>query len=204
MPPERADHYLIAALGDKQPYARAVAALLLAISMTEDSFKALSNFKGIDELPANYRKEIQAYRTYTPYKAPASPIKFTREQVLEYIRLIPHNQEEFRAALKREEEYEKQHPELNPSLKPNTKGLGEAMVRKIEESPPFVGISDAARFIESAIATLTEADLPAIREARRKSIHGLSDETLYEFFAYTRIIEGIINRLDLYKDFRIH
>jgi hypothetical protein len=51
---------------------------------------------------------------------------------------------------------------------------------------------------------LTEADLPAVREARRKSIHGLSDESLYEYFAYTTIIRGVINRLDLYKEYRVH
>ena len=71
-------------------------------------------------------------------------------------------------------------------------------------SPPCQSLAGHDRFIESAIATLTADDLPFLREARRKSIHGVSDESLSEFFAYTTIIRGIINRLDLYKEFRVH
>jgi hypothetical protein len=78
------------------------------------------------------------------------------------------------------------------------------MRRQIEESPPFLEIEDHARFIESAIANLTEADLPLVREARRKSLHGLSDESLGEYFAFSRLILGVINRLDLYKEYRVH
>ncbi len=65
-------------------------------------------------------------------------------------------------------------------------------------------VADIREFIESAIANLTEADLPLVREARRKSLHGLSDEALGEYFAFSRVILGVINRLDLYKESRIH
>ena len=59
-------------------------------------------------------------------------------------------------------------------------------------------------FIQSAIALLQEEDLPALREARRKSIYGLSDEALHEYFALSRILLGVTNRLDLYKEWREH
>jgi hypothetical protein len=52
------------------------------------------------------------------------------------------------------------------------------------------------------MATLTEADLPAIREARRLALRGISDESLEEYFAFTAIIQGVMNRLDLYKEYR--
>jgi hypothetical protein len=184
MPPDRADRYLITALSDEEPYARATAARILAVSMTQESFKALSNFKGFDNLPAVYKKEIQAFRTHVPYKPPARPIKFTREQVLEYIRLIPHSEDEFMAAMKRMQEYEEQNPEPKHSPNADAHALGQAVYQKVSEYPPFVGISGTTRFIESARATLTEADLPIIREARRKSVQSLSDETIDEYLAF--------------------
>lgn len=69
-------------------------------------------------------------------------------------------------------------------------------------SPPFIEIGDHIRFIESAIATLTEADLPAVREAQRKSMHAVSDEALDEYFTFMAIIQGVMNRLDLYREYR--
>jgi len=204
MPAEREDAYLIPALADKEVYARSTAALLLALNMTEASFKALSTFHGFEDLPADSRKVVQSYRTYTPYQAPAVPAKFSREQVLAYIAQLPHTQEEFRAAMQRQEEYEKQHPEYKVDPKLRDADLDAAVTRKVQESPPFFGVSGADRFIESAIANLTEADLATIREARRKAIQGISDEVLGEYFAYSHIMRGIINRLDLYTEYRVH
>jgi len=60
-------------LQDKEPYARATAALLLATNMTEESFKALSEFKGLSELPEQYRKEIDASLKYDPYQPTKIP-----------------------------------------------------------------------------------------------------------------------------------
>src|ERR1700756_2379776 len=85
-----------------------------------------------------------------------------------------------------------------------TKDMVANMRRQIEESPPFLEIEDHERFIESAIANLTEADLPLVHEARRKSLHGLSDEALGEYFAFSRVILGVVNHLDLYKEYRVH
>ncbi len=43
-----------------------------------------------------------------------------------------------------------------------------------------------------------------VREARRAALLSVSDESLYEYAAYTRVILGVINRLDLYKEYRVH
>ena len=51
--------------------------------------------------------------------------------------------------------------------------------------------------------TLTESDLPYLREERRKQVR-MSDEAFYEWAVYTRIIEGVINQLDLYNEYRVH
>jgi hypothetical protein len=204
MAPEQEDSYLIAALGDKESYARSTAALLLALNMTEPSLKALGTYGGMAELPADSAKVVRSYRTFTPYQSPATPAKFSREEVLAYIAQLPHNQKEFGEAMQRQEAYEKQHPELNVNEKLRDQEMEAAVTKKVQESPPFFGVSGADRFIESAIANLTEADLPAVRDARRRSIQGISDEVLGEYFAYSHIIRGVIDRLDLYKEYRVH
>jgi hypothetical protein len=68
----------------------------------------------------------------------------------------------------------------------------------------FWGVAGDKEFTQSAIALLQEEDLPVLREARRKSIYGLSDEALHEYFALSRVLLGVINRLDLYKEVREH
>ncbi len=204
MAPGQEDSYLIAALGDKEAYARSTAALLLALNMTEASLRALSTFPGLADLPEDSRKVVQSYRTYAAYQPPAVPARFSREEVLSFIAQLPHSEKEFREAMQRQDAYEKQHPELNVKEKLSDQELEAAVNNKVQESPPFFGVSGADRFIESAIANLNEADLPAIREARRKSITGISDEVLGEYFAYSRIIKGMVNRLDLYREYRVH
>lgn len=206
--PETADRYLIAALQYPEPYARATAALLLSTNMTEESFKALHDFRGLGELSPYYQKEIQATRAYKKYEAPKNPAQYSRDQVLEYIRSLPHTREELDLAFKKQREWEEKQPP--PPIPPKVrtpqsdKKLVADLTERIENSPPFTEIEDHERFIESAIANLTEPDLTPLREARRKSLHGLSDESLGEYFAFSRVILGVINRLDLYKDYRIH
>lgn len=204
MAPEKEDAYLISELGNKERYARATAALLLALNMTESSLKALHAFTGWNDLPEDSRKVVQSYRTYAPYQGPATPVKFSREEVLAYIGQLPHSEAEFRAAMQRQEQYEKQHPELVPKGKLSDAQLEAAVNQKVQESPPFFGVAGADRFIESAEANLTEADLPMLREARRRAIQSISDEALGEYFAYSHIIRGVINRLDLYREYRVH
>ncbi len=71
-----------------------------------------------------------------------------------------------------------------------------------EDNPPWV--AGVEGFQDGAIATLTEEDIPVLRQARRRSITGVSDEALYEYFALTKILLGLVNRYELYKQFRIH
>jgi hypothetical protein len=152
----------------------------------------------------NSLKEITSIRTHSPYQPFKDPPKFNRKEVLEYIRLIPHTEAEFMQALERERKYEEKHREFQLPEKYDEKKYDEVFQRRLTEGPPFSSLAGYEGFIRSAIATLAGEDLPAIREARRKAIHGLSDETMYEFYAYTRILIGVIDRLDLYKEYRIH
>lgn len=188
MPADEADRNLVELLKSSSTEARGAAALVLAINMTETGLKELSSMKGFGDLPAVYRQRIAEMRSYEPYKAPEERLLFTRTQVLDAIQRLPHTREEFEKALDRQAEYE-------------AKVSGDAL-KAHEEGPPFIELDGHTRFIESAMATLTEADLPAIREARRKAVHGISDESLYEYFTYTAIIQSVLNRLDLYKTYR--
>jgi hypothetical protein len=87
------------------------------------------------------------------------------------------------------------------STLPRTPDQMEAELRK---EKPLVGIVDDEPFIRSAIVVLSDADLEAVRDARRAALLSVSDESLHEYVAYTRIILGVINRLDLYKEYRVH
>ncbi len=69
-----------------------------------------------------------------------------------------------------------------------------------ESDPPYVAGDDA--FETSAVAQLKPADLPLAYEARRKSIRGVSDESLDEYVSWSHMILGIINRNNLYSDLR--
>jgi hypothetical protein len=188
MPPEKSDRYLIEALDSKSGETRGAAALALAITMTEPALKQLAAFKGLNDIPKTYQDHIAEMRMYEPYENPKTPLLFTREEVLKWIAMIPHTRQEFEEALVREEQYKK-----------TAKG---DPLHALEEDPPFLEIGGHTRFVDSAMATLNESDLPAIREARRLALHGVSDESLDEYFAFTAIIQGVMNRLDLYKEYR--
>lgn len=199
MPAELSGRHLREALQSQSPEASGIAAVLLALNADEVAFRALHEFTGFEALPAQHRDRAKALRTYAPYQPPSSPLKFTREQVLEYLGQIAHTREDLDRAFEREMEWEEKSPELKALRDSNSKDYFQ---RKTEESPPFTSLSGHVRFLESAIATLTEADLAAVREARRKAV-AVSDEAIYEFFAYSAILQGVVNRLDLYRDYRL-
>jgi hypothetical protein len=67
--------------------------------------------------------------------------------------------------------------------------------------PPYVSGDQA--FEVSAGAQLMPADLPRLLEARRMSIHGVTDDSLDEYLTLTRTILEVINRYDLYKKWRM-
>lgn len=58
--------------------------------------------------------------------------------------------------------------------------------------------------MSSAIATLKPEDFETVREARKKALLNVSDESLEEYLAFTQIMIGLINRLDLYELYRTH
>ena len=70
-----------------------------------------------------------------------------------------------------------------------------------EYSGDFYGVAGNTEFILSAIERLNESDLHAVREARRKSMVSVSDERLYEYYALSAILIGVIDRLGLYREY---
>jgi len=80
----------------------------------------------------------------------------------------------------------------------------EQMEAELKKENPIVGLANDEPLIRSAIATLNAADLETVREARRSALMSVSEEYLSEYAAYTRVILGVINRLDLYREYRVH
>ena len=168
--------------------------------MTETSFRGLKTFTRLAELPPDIRKEVDAYVRRTPvptnWKA-----DFTREQVLKALRRIPHTAEEFDKAFAEEEKAREKYQAEHPVDPGDTKTIAKELLN-MRQAEPYTSLSGYENFIRSAILTLTEVDLPFLREERRKQVR-MSDEAFYEWAAYTRIIEGVINRLDLYREYRV-
>jgi hypothetical protein len=123
--------------------------------------------------------------------------KFSREQVLSGITTLPHTRKEFdeRMATKGAE-FDKQMREK--------KATQANLDKTVAENEPIYGIANHTAFINSAIATLQAEDFEKVREARRKSLYDVSDESLEEYLAFTRVMLGLVNRLDLYKEYRQH
>ena len=160
MPPPAADKSLIRMLGASDPATRSTAALLLSLSLTEESFIALKAFDKAS-LPKAVREAVEASIKYHPVES-AEPIKLSRADVLKTLNQIP------------------------------------------KYSGDFWGLAGNKEFAQSSVTLLTIGDIPAIREARRKSISSLSDEALHEYFALSQILLGVINRLDLHQGLREH
>ena len=199
MDPSFASKALIDQLQAPEPYVRAAAAHLLAEQMTEESFRALSQWTGFSKIEEDFRRnDIQAIMRYkAPNPGDFAHPKWNREQVLSVIEGLPHTRKEFEEVMaKKGEAFDQQVREKKPSE--------EELSRIVAESEPIYGIADRTSFIASAIATLKPEDFQAMREARRKSLFNVSDESLSEYLAFTQVMIGLLNRLDLYKEYRSH
>jgi hypothetical protein len=95
-----------------------------------------------------------------------------------------------------------------PTPLPSPQFSREQVLQRLERIPDydadFPGVAGDDELTEAAATTLLAEDLPVLREARRRSINGVSDEALYEYFALTAILREVVNRLDLYKEYRKH
>ncbi len=82
----------------------------------------------------------------------------------------------------------------------------EAMLAKLKKLPdmdPQDSDPEENRALDnSLLATLTPQDLPALQEARRRMIEGVSNESVEGYLEMSRLLLGLINHLDLYKQYR--
>jgi hypothetical protein len=195
----KASKALIAQLQAQEQFVRAAAAHLLAEEMTEEAFRTLSAWGGLAEIKEDYRRnDIQAMIKYqAPDPAEFANPKWTREQVLQIITGLPHTRKEFDDVMStRGAEFDRQMREKKPSQ--------EELAKAVAESEPIYGITDRTAFQNSAVSTLKAEDFDTLREARRKALYNISDESLSEYLAYTQVMIRLLNRLDLYKDYRAH
>jgi hypothetical protein len=195
----KASKALIAQLQAQEPFVRAAAAHLLAEEMTEESLRTLSAWSGLAEIKEDYRRnDIQSVMKYqAPDPAEFANPKWTREQVLQIIAGLPHTRKEFDDVMStRGAEFDKQMREKKPTQ--------EELAKAVAESEPIYGIADRTAFQNGAVATLKAEDFDMLREARRKALYNISDESLSEYLAYTQVMIRLMNRLDLYKEYRAH
>jgi hypothetical protein len=199
MPPDVATQALIEELSAPEPFVNSAAAHLLGEQLTPEALSALSKWPGVTLVEEDYRRnDIQGVLKYqAPAPDSASAPKFTREQVLKVIAGLPRTRKEFddlRAT--RGAEFDKQMRD--------TKATQEQIAKAVAEGEPIYGIANHTAFMDSAIATLQSEDFETLRVARRKAIYDISDESLAEYLAFTQVMIGLMNRLDLFKEYRTH
>ena len=56
----------------------------------------------------------------------------------------------------------------------------------------------------STYATLTPADLPVVREARRRMVRTVSKESIGSYVQMSRVLLTLVNKLDMYRTYRKH
>lgn len=199
MDSRQASNALMALLQAPEPFVRAAAAHLLAEQMTEESFRAMSKWDGVAKIEEDFRRnDIQTIMKFQPVNPSdyASP-KFTREQILQTIAGLPHTRKEF------DEVMATKGAAFDQQMR-EKKATQQELAQAVADGIPIYGVADHTAFISSAVATLQPADFATIREARRKSLYNISDQSLSEYLAYTQIMIGMLNRLDLFKDYRSH
>ncbi len=199
MPSTQATNALIAELQAPELFVRSAAAHLLAEQLNQDAFRTLSRWDGVDKIEEEYRRnDIQAVLKYQPPDpAELAQPKFTREQVLKIIAALPHTRKEFDDAMStRGATFDKKLHDAN--LTP------EQLTAAAAGSEPIYGIAGHTAFLNSAVATLLPEDFKTLQDARRKALFNVSDESLEEYLAFTQLMIRLINKLDLYKDYRAH
>lgn len=199
MKPSVATSALIPELQAPESFVRAGAAHLLAEQLTEESFRALSRWDGLPKVEEEYRRnDITAVMKYQqPNEADFAHPKFSRVQVLQTIAALPHSSAEFT------EVRGKKGAEFDQRMR-DSKATQEQISTTIAEGEPIYGIANHTAFMNSAVATLQPGDFELLRTARRKALFNVSDQSLEEYLAFTQVMIGLINRLDLYKEFRSH
>jgi hypothetical protein len=200
MDPTEASGALTTLLDAPEPFVRSAAAHLLAEQMTEESFRTLSIWPGLPKIEEDFRRnDIQAVMKYQPLKPDdhAHHPEFPREQVLETIASLPHTQKEF------DEIMATKGAAFDQQMR-DKKVSQQELAQAVADSLPIYGVADHTAFQRSAIASLKPEDFATIREARRKALYNISDESLAEYLAYTQIMLGMLNQLDLFKEYRLH
>ena len=199
MKPSVATNALIPELQAAESFVRAGAAHLLAEQLTEESFRTLSRWDGLRKIEEEFRRnDITAVMKYQqPNEADFAHPRFSREQVLQTIASLPRSSAEFADVMgKKGAEFDKRMRD--------SKATQEQISTAIAEGEPIYGIANHTAFMNSAVATLQPGDFELLRTARRKGLFNVSDQSLEEYLAFTQVMIGMINRLDLYKEFRSH
>jgi hypothetical protein len=172
---------------------------LLAEQLTEESFRALSRWDGFAKIEEEFRRNdiSPVMKDQPPNEADLARPKFSLDQVLQIIATLPHTSAEFSDVMaKKGADFDKQMRDK--------KAMQAEISKAIADVEPVYGIANHTTFMNSVISTLQPGDFELLRTARRKSLFSVSDQCLEEYLAFTQVMIALINRFDLYKDFRCH
>jgi hypothetical protein len=79
-----------------------------------------------------------------------------------------------------------------------------AKLAKFPEIDPDINQAEDKALDNSVYVTFGPSDLEALRTARRKLIRGVSNESIEGYEEMSRVTLNLINRLDLFKEYRTH
>jgi hypothetical protein len=91
------------------------------------------------------------------------------------------------------------------SVSKRAKYTRDQMLQKIALWPEFGDDPSKEKALDNAFyATLGFEDLSTVREARRRVITGVSNESIEAYSEVSRMLMNLINVLDAYKEYRVH
>jgi hypothetical protein len=160
LPTDVSDSALSAEVKSPNPETRNTAAMVWSMTLTEQSFKGLSELGDMKDFSREARNMV--HHALTPFEVKVTAPKYTREQMLAKIAQFPD----------------------------------------IETDPSQDSAAEDKALDNSAYATLTVEDVTTLREARRKFIRGVSNESVEGYEEISRVLLHLINKLGLYSQYR--
>lgn len=194
MPPATAERYLRQGLTSPDTLVVRLTLNLLLEQGTEQSFQLLDSLRKAQAIPAVMieRLTLQPLSTKLTERL-AQPQLLTRTEVLSLLQQIPRYG------------YSSVLNEANKRAKPKPKNTTDSTVSDFTEAllrVSFYGFAGTDERWINAAATLLPEDIPALYDARRRSITNFSDEAYGEYQALTGLIYTVIIQHNLYAQYR--
>lgn len=194
MPPATAERYLRQAIASADTQVVQLALGLLLQQGTEQSFQLLDSLRKSQAIPASMIERLTLQPLSTTLKEGlAQPQLLTRTEILSLLQQIPR----YGYSPILYEASKRKKPEPDSTIDSTKSDFTKALLRV-----SFYGFAGTGERWINAAATLLPEDIPALYDARRRSITNFSDEAHGEYEALTGLIYTVIVRHNLYAQYR--